>query len=297
MLASVPDPEKPRYTRYIISNYGKLYFWTPSSGELLYVTELYSLTRTLNRMEQNFDGIKTKPLKSLYQHYPSGQPLRQALWFWQVPKAWSQSLVDLHYLQHVVLGCYQYGLPLSVPLLVSNGLLRSGSIEFLLKSGEEYYFFYEMSTDLVHIDEPTSLQAILRLLRNGQFEDFKTTLVNVLPEFGGPNVVADHDVPEGWTKKVREDAMCSCGSVFFDHGIYDSTTLLFQDGGPDGAAQYLVQGEAENFYIWSPDTHKIRHIDKAEGLQDILDILKDASRQLSLSEVEAECRFKDHSEQ
>lgn len=134
--------------QYMISIFSRLYFWTPGSDDLLYMTELYSLTRILRRMNTGSE-LQTKPLKPLPQHSLSTQPVYHSLWFWEVPEGWSQSLNELRYLQELVLGCYEYGLPLSIPILVSDG--RSGSTEFLLKCGEEYYLFYEISSDLVLI--------------------------------------------------------------------------------------------------------------------------------------------------
>ena len=62
----------------------------------------------------------------------------------------------------------------------------------------------------------------------------------------------------------------------------------------NGTPQYLVEAERDEYYIWSPDPDRVFHINKAEGLQDILDILEDPSRQLSLTEVEVKSRYKGH---
>ena len=276
--ARISDPDRGA-PRYMISNHSRLYFWTPSSGELLYVTELYSLTRILCRMDEDFFGLQTKPLKPVSQHSPPHQWLFHSLWFWQVPKGWSQSVSELYYLQEVMAGCYEYGLPLSVPILVSDG--RSGSTEFFLKCGEEYYLYYEISSDLVHIDEPKGLHNILRVLGRQRYPGLKTTHVNVLPEFGGPNVVADSDVPEGWTNKI--DKGFSCEQILYEHGIFGSTLLLFKNSTLNSTPLYLVEAEVREFYIWNPASNDISRINEAEGLQDILDILKDPFRQLLLS--------------
>lgn len=273
----------------MISYFGKLYFWTPGCSELLYVTEAYSLKKILRRMNEGSD-IQTKPLKPLSQHSPPDQLLYHSLWFWEVPKGWSQSICDLEYVQDVVPGCYEYGLPLSVPMLLSNKI--SGSTIFFLKSGEEYYLYYEISSELVRIDDPTNLHDILRVLGTEEVVGLKTTHVNVLPEHGGPNAVADDTVPEGWTNRINKE-LC-CGDVFYEHGIYASDILLSQDGGLNGTPQYLVEAENDEYYIWSPDPDKISGIDEAEGLQDILDILDDHSRQLSLTAIDVRSRYKGH---
>ena len=226
----------------MISYFGKLYFWTPGCDELLYVTELYSLIKILHRMDEDI-GLRTKPLKPLSQHSPLNQVLSHSIWFWEVPKGWSQSFCDLGYIQEVISGCYEYGLPLSVPMLLTNKI--SGSTIFFLKSGDEYYLYYEISSELVHIDEPTSLQDILRVLGNEEVMGLKTTHVNVLPEHGGPNVVADDDVPEGWTNKINKEVRC--GDIFYKRGIYGSDILLFQDGCLNGTTQYLVEAERDEY--------------------------------------------------
>ena len=177
------------------------------------------------------------------------------------------------------MGCYEYGLPLSVPMLLSYKI--SGSAIFFLKSGEEYYLYYETSSELVHVDEPINLHDILRVLGTEKLVGLKTTHVNVLPEYGGPNIVEDDNVPEGWTNRIRKKVCC--GEVFYEHGIYASDILLFHNRNPSGAPRYLVEAHREKYYIWEPASSTIWRIEKAEGLQDILDILEDPSRQLILS--------------
>ena len=225
----------------MISIFSTLYFWAPDSDDLLYVTELelYSLTGILRRMNTGSE-LQTKPPKPLPQHSLSTQPVYYSLWFWEVPEGWSQSLSELRYLQEFVLGCYEYGLPLSIPILVCDG--RSGSTEFLMKCGEEYYLFYETSSDLVYIEEPTGFHDILCVLGTELYVDLKTTHVNPLPEYCGPKVIADDDLPESWSNKISE---VSCGQEFFEHGIFGSIVLLFYDGGLDGTRLYLVAVKAE----------------------------------------------------
>ena len=38
----------------------------------------------------------------------------------------------------------------------------------------------------------------------GTNEDLKITPVNYLPEYGGPDVVADNNVPSGWCNQLDE---------------------------------------------------------------------------------------------
>lgn len=290
MLAALASNPDLGTSRYMMSYYGKHYIWTPSCDEFLYVTELYSLKEILRRMREG-RGLQTKPLKPLSQHLPQDQSFYHSLWFWEVPKGWSQSIHDLEYVQEIVSGCYQYGLPLSVPMLLTDKIC--GSSIFFLKSGEEYYLYYQISDELVHIDDPTTLKDILRELGTDNWPDLKTTHVDILPEHGGPNVVADDDVPEGWTNKIDDKVLC--GQAFYEHDIYSSKVLLFQNGGPNGTPLYLVEAEADKYYTWTPNDDSISRIDKAEGLQDILDILHDPSRQLSLTDIEVNrSRFNRH---
>ncbi|CAD6592835.1 MAG: dual specificity protein kinase kns1 [Alectoria sarmentosa] len=124
---------------------------------------------------------------------------------------------------------------------------------------------------------------ILRVLGTGLYVGLKTTLVNRLPEYGGPRVVAVNELPEGWSNKISE---VSCRQAFFEHGVFGSTVLLSHDGGLDGTRLYLVTAEAEEYYIWDSASDDISRIEKVEGLQYILDIVKDPSRYLSLSRIE-----------
>ena len=61
---------KQGVSQYLISVYKNLFFWTPGSDDLLYVTELYSLNRILRCMNSDFPGLQTKPLKPLSHHSP-----------------------------------------------------------------------------------------------------------------------------------------------------------------------------------------------------------------------------------
>lgn len=68
---------------------------------------------------------------------------------------------ELEDLKEVMSG-QEYSLPLPVPILVSDG--SSESSEFLMKCGEEFYLFCDISYELLHIDEPSELRGILSIL-------------------------------------------------------------------------------------------------------------------------------------
>ena len=106
-----------------------------------------------------------------------------------------------------------------------------------------------------------------------------------MPEFGGPKVVLDNDVPKSWSNKVNK---VSCAQAFFDHGIFAEAPLLAQDSSLDDNLLYLVEGESAKYYIWKPAFNEVSRIDEAEGLQDILDIFNDPSRHLTLSRIDLE---------
>ena len=164
--------------------------------------------------------------------YTSTQLLWPLLWFRQVPKGWSRSFGDLDYIQEVGPGCYEYGLPLSLPLLVSDGRSGRCGTEFLIKCGEDFYLYYGISDNLVYIDELIALHDILRVISIEPLVCLKTTSVD--PEHGGPNVDADSHVPEGWTKIIdREVRKVSSRDSFQGHG-HSAATLLLRNGSLNG---------------------------------------------------------------
>lgn len=269
--------------RYLFSNFGKFFFWLPSTFELLYVTECYNLEGILQRINDGYE-LRTKSLQPLALQYSQHQITYQSLWFWQIPRGWSQDIKELEDLKEIMSG-HEYGLPLPVPILVSDG--SDGSTEFLMRCGEDFYLFCEISHELLHVDEPSDLRGILSVLNTE--DDLRVTPVNYLPEYGGPNVIDDSNVPSGWSNKIDKEV--SCADLFYQHGIYGLDILLFWQGSANDAPKYLVEDECSH-YIWDTISNEIWRVERAQGLQDILDILGDTSRYLTLSPVPAVYRSK-----
>ena len=249
------------------------------------MTERYDLEDILLRINEEYE-LRTKPLQPLALQYSQHQITCLSPWFWQIPHGWSQDIEELEDLKEMVSG-QEYGLPLPVPVLVSDG--SSGSPEFLMKCGDDLYLFYETSHELLHIDEPSDLRVILSVLGSSDDDDLKVTTVDYLPEYGGPNVVGDSDVSSGWSNRI--DKRVSCADLFYKHGIYGSYILLFWHGSVNDSPKYLVEAEYDH-YIWDTISNDVWRIGRAQGLQHILDILGDPSRYLTLSLVPTVYRSK-----
>ena len=65
--------------------------------------------------------------------------------------------------------------------------------------------------------------------------------------------------------------------------IWDPHLLLFCNGGRTDTSKYLVEGDSDHYYILDTTSNDVWRIVKVQGLQDILDILKDESRHLTVS--------------
>lgn len=97
--------------------------------------------------------------------------------------------------------------------------------KYFIKSGEEFYVFNWMYPQLVRVDKASGLHEILSVLGRGLGKELETTKVNRLPEYGGPNIVADDNVPVGWSKKF--DKTVSWGELSHKLEIWDPHLLLF----------------------------------------------------------------------
>lgn len=97
--------------------------------------------------------------------------------------------------------------------------------EYFIKSGEGFYVFYWMYPQLVHVDRSSGLHEILSVLGRGSSKELKTPKVNRLPEYGGPDIVADDTVPVGWSNKINKTV--SCGELSHKLEIWDPHLLLF----------------------------------------------------------------------
>lgn len=113
----------------------------------------------------------------------------------------------------------EHGIHLLVLILASDG--SSGSSEFLMECGQEFYLFYEIAHQVLHIDGPSNLRNILFVL--GTCEDLKVTPLILLPEYRGPNDVANNNVPSGWSNKIDKEISCT------DRRILESTLFRYME--------------------------------------------------------------------
>lgn len=271
--------------RYLFSISERFYLWTPASSELLYVTQSYKLRGILKRIHGTSIELRTKVLESLSHWNSQHQIAYLPLWFWQIPKGWSQNSKALKETKELLDDGLEYGIPLLVPILVSNH-----GTEYFMRCGDRHYLYCEISGDLHRIEEPTEFKEILPVLGSTYCQGLKLTQCDYLPEYGGPGIVPDEEVPPNWTKRVDQDA---CENDFFGrHDIRYPTPLLFREADRGLPALYLVCGSPSRFYIWDVVSNDISKIEQPDTLQDILDVLKDSLGELTLSHVEPRCRPK-----
>ena len=250
------------------------------------MTQSYDLRGILRRIHEHSDELKTKPLESLSHWYSQHQIPHLPLWFWQIPRGWSQDEKRLREMKDLIDG-QMYGLPLPIPIIVSDG--QDGGTEYLMKCGDRYYIFLEVPSILYKVEEPNELSKILRTLGDKRWEGLRLTECEILPEYGGPDKVPDNEVPHGWSNEINQGV---CDDELFDrHGISLPSLLLYRDGGYSPSPAYLVEA-CDHFYIWDVDSNNISKILQPEALQDILEALKVSFENLTLSEVESGCRTK-----
>ena len=245
------------------------------------MTQSYNLRGILKRIHEQSIDLKTRTLESLSHWYSQHQITHLPLWFWQVPRGWSQDEKELREIKDLIDGQI-YGLPHPIPIVVSDG--QDGGTEYFLKCGDGYYIFLEVPSILYKVEEPTELSKILRTLGDKRWEGLRLTECEILPEYGGSDKVPDDEVPHGWSNQISQDV---CDDEIFDrHGISLPSLLLYRDGGHSLSPAYLVEG-CDRFYIWDVISNNISEILQPETLQDILDALKVSSDKLTLSKVES----------
>ena len=173
------------------------------------MTECYNLEGILQRICGGYE-LQTNSLGPFALQYNQLHDTYLSLWFWQIPCGWSQDVQELEDFKGKALGL-EYGLPLLVPIFVRDA--GSEGTEYFIKSGEEFYLWCEISCHLVHIDKPSGLREILSVPGPGLGKDLDITVVNLLPEYVGPNGVADDNVPVGWYNKI--DKTVSYRELFY----------------------------------------------------------------------------------
>ncbi len=246
------------------------------------MTQSYKLRGILKRIQGTSIELRTKVLESLSHWNSQHQIAYLPLWFWQIPKGWSQNSKALKETKELLDDGLEYGVPLPVPILVGN----QGMLHFM-RGGDRYYLYCEISGFLHRIVEPTELKEILPILGQKEWHGLKLTDCDYLPEYGGPDIVPDEEVPPGWSNEISQEV---CDRHFFDHfGIMFPLPLMFRDGGNGLPSLYLVRSSSL-FYLWDSVSNDVSKIEQPDTLQDVLDVLKGSSGKLTLSKVEPKCR-------
>ncbi len=226
--------------------------------------------------------LKTKTLETLSEWHSQHQITHLPLWFWQIPWGWSQNMEKLDEIMEFV-DCHEYGLPLPIPILVSDG--RDGVEKCLMKCGDRYYIFIGITGDLHRVEEPAELAQVLRCLGRREWKGLKLTECYEVPEYGGTNQVPDEEVPSGWSNVVEQKL--SDIEFFRRHGITLPSRLLFREASCDLPVLYLVDANIPSqFYLWDISSDEVCKIERPEALQDILDTLMESLDNLTLSRVE-----------
>ena len=157
------------------------------------MTQSHDLQGVLQRIHEHSIELETKTLEPLSRWYSQHQITHLPLWFWQIPKGWSQDMQKLEDIKDLIDG-FECGLPLPIPILVSDG--RDGGTQYFMKCGNRYYIYFDAFDDLRRVEEPTELKQILRVLGDGQWKGLRLTDYDLLPEYGGPDKAADEEVRE-----------------------------------------------------------------------------------------------------
>lgn len=123
----------------------------------------------------------------------------------------------------------------------------------LFQSGMHYSIYDQASFDILRSNEPRMLQDILRVLN---FTSMKTLQglnlenLELLPEYGGPNRLPDHDVPQGWTNRVNPKIFDYKWCRGYGISICP-TTLLYSESYLDGTPACLFESQPSlrsNYY-------------------------------------------------
>ena len=207
----------------------------------------------------------------------------------EIPKGWSNTLKDFDDLRQMV-DAQEFGLALPLPILTSP---KYGPDHQLFQSGNRYYMFDQMSCDVSLVEEPVKLQDILHTLKSTPYQHqghggLKLQRMERLPEYGGPNRLPDHKVPEGWTNKVDLTIVGYDWCRGWGLSMLP-TTLLYSHSSLDGTPAYIFEsqpGRRSANYIWKPSRDEIYRIDEDNGLPGILATLGSSSNKLKVTLLE-----------
>ena len=187
-------------------------------------------------------GLQSKELQRLPAERFTASSKYVKLSFDEVPKEWSNDVKSLKNLRQVV-PAQEHGLSLPLPIL--SGASSLGLAFQIFQSGEQYYIYNQISGDIFWINQPRTLQEILRVLGDTSLEAFQgldLAILELLPEYGGPNRVIDDDVPTGWTNRVDSEIVSFkwCRRYGLN---FCPTTLLYSESYLDGTPAYLFESQ------------------------------------------------------
>lgn len=241
------------------------------------MTQSYKLRGTLKRIHEHSIDLKTQPLETLSNWNSQHQITHLPLWFWQIPRGWSQNRKKLKEVKELLDFGIEYGTKLPIPILVDDH-----GTEYFVKCGDRYYLYNEIIGFLYRVEEPTELSEILRVLGTRDWEGISLSHCDCIPAYGGPLTVPNDEVPPGWSNQINRDVW---NEIFKRHNISFPRLLLFRDGGHGLPPFYLVEGGG-CLYLWDTVSSDLSRVLQPTALQDIVDSLKGSSDKLTLSKVE-----------
>ena len=285
ILVSTIDGKDPRY---LLRRGNRFYLWHAASEELFYITKFYTLQGILRRIkglvvELPMKDLPRSPSKCLNpsENYIKLSPN-------QIPQRWSNDpnrFSDLHQMMVP----QKFGLQLPLIMILYCNYPDNYT---LFQSGHNYYLYEPIIGEVLQIEEPLGLEEILRELQQSFWYLHlhamgKLKRLHQLSEYGGPIIIPDYDVPHGWTNIPNASWLADpIWSRGWKLSSLTPSILLFSEtylGGPPAYIFESVGSLRSSFYLLVALHGEIYRIDDTEGLPEILLILADPSRKLTLT--------------